>query len=204
VEVKAITDKAGGARLQGIWIVLGALWVLFIVSGFSILKQEAFTPVPGGASPAFFPVSSGLPLDRNKATLVFFAHPHCPCTRASLHELEAILAETGNNVSVVMVFAIPDGVPAGWEKGDLWNRAAALPGLHLFSDTGGREARGFGITGSGHVLLYEPGGKLIFSGGITPSRGHEGENPGRSAIVRYVLQGDSRVGHTPVFGCSLL
>ncbi len=66
------------------------------------------------------------------------------------------------------------------------------------------EAGRFGVKGSGHVLLYQPSGRLVFSGGITPSRGHEGDNPGRAAVISLVLQGRSPVNRTPVYGCPLL
>jgi hypothetical protein len=135
---------------------------------------------------------------------VLFGHPHCPCTQASLHELRVLLAETRNNVSVIVVFIIPDGVPAGWEQGDLWNAATTMPGLRIIRDQGGREARQFGVAGSGHVLLYAPSGKLLFSGGITASRGHEGDNLGRFTVVSLILNGHASVRRTPVFGCSLL
>ena len=71
-------------------------------------------------------------------------------------------------------------------------------------DPDGREARRFGVKGSGHVLLYEPSGDLVFSGGITPSRGHEGDNPGRSAVIDLINGGRAAVHRTPVFGCPLL
>jgi hypothetical protein len=105
---------------------------------------------------------------------------------------------------VSVVFTIPDGVPADWEKKDLWNLATSIPGLRVIRDQGGGEAHRFDAEGSGHVLLYAPSGKLLFSGGITASRGHEGDNVGRSAIVSFILDGHSPVSHTPVFGCSLL
>jgi hypothetical protein len=153
---------------------------------------------------SLFPRNSAVRLVSDKLTLVLFAHPRCPCTRASLHELDGILAETQNKISVTMVFTIPDGVPADWEKGDLWNSAKSIPGLRVIRDQGGGEAHRFDVEGSGHVLLYAPSGKLLFSGGITASRGHEGDNVGRSAIVNFILHGHSAVSHTPVFGCSLL
>jgi hypothetical protein len=151
-----------------------------------------------------FPGNSAVRLVSDKLTLVLFAHPHCPCTRASLHELEGLLAGTRNRVSVTVVFTIPDGVPAGWEQGDLWNSVTSIPGFRVIRDQGGGEAHRFDVEGSGHVLLYAPSGKLLFSGGITASRGHEGNNVGRSAIVSFILGGDSPVSHAPVFGCSLL
>jgi hypothetical protein len=53
-------------------------------------------------------------------------------------------------------------------------------------------------------VLYGPQGDLLFQGGITMSRGHEGDNPGRSALeslVRHKLFNQVR---TSVYGCSLL
>ena len=152
----------------------------------------------------FFPGSSAVRLVSDKLTLVLFAHPHCPCTRASLHELEGLLKGTRNRVSVTVVFTIPDGVPADWEQGDLWNSATSIPGLRVIRDQGGREAQRFAVKGSGHVLLYTPSGRLLFSGGITESRGHEGDSVGRSAVVSFILNGHASVSQTPVFGCSLL
>jgi hypothetical protein len=182
----------------------GVLWGLLLVVGFLFLAQEEFTPVKASLPVTLFPRSSAVRLVSDKLTLVLFAHPHCPCTRASLHELDGLLAETQNRVSVTVVFTIPDGVPADWEQGDLWNSATRIPGLHVIRDQGGGAAHQFDVEGSGHVLLYAPSGKLLFSGGITASRGHEGDNVGRSAIVSFILDGHSPVSHTPVFGCSLL
>jgi hypothetical protein len=151
------------------------------------LAQEEFTPVKASPSVTLFPGSSAILLVSDKLTLVLFAHPHCPCTRASLHELDSLLAGTQNRVAATVVFTIPDGVPTGWEQGDLWNSAKDIPGLNVIRDQGGLEAHLFAVEGSGHVLLYAPSGKLLFSGGITASRGHEGDNIGRSAIVSFIL-----------------
>jgi hypothetical protein len=49
-------------------------------------------------------VCSALPRDREGATLVLFAHPHCVCTRASLDELEVILSGHTRPVSAQVVF----------------------------------------------------------------------------------------------------
>jgi hypothetical protein len=182
----------------------GALWVFCLVIGFLILAQEEFTPVKALPQVALFPRSSALQLVPDEPTLVLFAHPHCPCTRASLHELDSLLAQTQHRVSAIVVFTIPDGVPAGWEKGDSWNAAVTIPGLRVIRDLGGWEAHQFDVQGSGHVLLFASSGKLLFSGGITASRGHEGDNAGLTAVVGFILNGHASVSQTPVFGCSLL
>ena len=175
-----------------------------VVIGFFILAQEEFTPVKAAPQVALFPPSAAFQLVSDKPTLVLFAHPHCPCTRASLHELDRLLAQARNRVSAIVVFTIPDGVPAGWEKGDLWNSASTIPGLRLIRDPGGEEAHHFNVQGSGQVLLFASSGKLLFSGGITGSRGHEGDNVGLAAVVSLILDGHGSVSQTPVFGCSLL
>jgi hypothetical protein len=43
----------------------------------------------------------------------------------------------------------------------------------------------------------------MFSGGITGSRGHSGDNAGRSAIVSLVNGESTETAETFVFGCSL-
>jgi hypothetical protein len=199
--IKAVTNSK---RSHGFLAAAGVLWGSLLVVGFLFLAQEEFTPVEASPPITLFPASSAVRLVSDKLTLVLFAHPHCPCTGASLRELDGLLAETQNRVSVTVVFTIPDGVPVHWEQGDLWNSATSIPGLRVIRDQGGREAHRFDVKGSGHVLLYAPSGKLLFSGGITASRGHEGGNVGRSAIVSFIHNGHASVNHTPVFGCSLL
>jgi hypothetical protein len=49
---------------------------------------------------------------------------------------------------VTVVFTIPDGVPSGWEQGDLWNSATTIPGLRVIRDQGGQEAHRFEVAGS--------------------------------------------------------
>lgn len=198
----ALNVQGKGGR--GLFVVGGGVWVALLLVGFSILGREEFTPVRSAPSVTIFPHDSAIQRARDQPTLLFFAHPQCPCTRASLHELDRLLAETQNKVSVVVVFTLPKGVPAGWEDGDLWQSAATMPGVRVFRDEGGRGANRFGVKGSGHVLLYDLSGALLFSGGITSSRGHEGDNPGRAAVISFILSGHALVSRTPVFGCSLL
>ena len=149
-------------RSHGFLAAAGILWGSLLVVGFLFLAQEEFTPVEASSPVTLFPASSAVRLVSDKLTLVLFAHPHCPCTRASLRELDGLLAETQNRVSVTVVFTIPDGVPVDWEQGDLWNSATRMPGLCVIRDQGGGEARQFEVEGSGHVLLYDPAGKLTF------------------------------------------
>jgi hypothetical protein len=80
----------------------------------------------------------------------------------------------------------------------------SIPGIIRKTDVSGQEAKLFGAKTSGDVLLFGANGNLIFAGGITASRGHEGDNNGADAMLKAI--DDSRratVSTTPVFGCSL-
>ena len=175
-----------------------------LLIGFAALEREEFTPVVSTPVQGRFSAHTGLHLSMGKPSLFLFLHPYCPCSRASLHELDSLQTAISGKAAVTVVFTIPPGLAPGWKEADLWKSANALPGASVFIDGNGVEATRFGVKGSGHVLLYGPSGQLLFSGGITPSRGHEGENPGRTAITELILSGHSLVSHTPVFGCSLL
>jgi hypothetical protein len=52
-------------------------------------------------------------------------------------------------------------------------------------------------------MVYDAGGALLFSGGITGSRGHAGDNAGRSSIVALLNRLPGTHTSTNVFGCSL-
>ena len=185
-------------------LIAGLVWIATLGTGFFALASEEFTPVPDAVLITKFPSRSAITLAADVPTLILFAHPHCPCTRASLHELDGLLASCSQRLAVTIVFVIPKGVGPHWEQGELWQLAARMPGVRVITDQDGHEAGRFGVKGSGHVLLYQPSGQLVFSGGITPSRGHEGDNPGHAAVVSLVTQGHAPVSHTPVFGCPLL
>src|SRR4029078_12925735 len=68
---------------------------------------------------------------------------------------------------------------------------------------GARVAARLGATTSGHVLVYGADGALLFSGGITSARAHEGDSIGQNAIVRALYGGKPPIDQTPVFGCGL-
>jgi hypothetical protein len=97
----------------------------------------------------------------------------------------------------------PADEPAGWEQTDLWRTASAIPGVHVMTDVGGAEARVFGALVSGQTLLYSAMGSLLFSGGITGARGHEGDNAGRTALTSILAGRTSATIRTKVFGCYL-
>jgi hypothetical protein len=70
-------------------------------------------------------------------------------------------------------------------------------------DDRGVEAERFGTSTSGQTLLYSADGRLLFSGGITGSRGHAGDNEGRDGLVALLTRAGSGRTRASVFGCPL-
>jgi hypothetical protein len=135
--------------------------------------------------------------------VVFVAHPQCTCTRASLGELAEALARSTSKPKTYVVFVKPSSMPEGWEKSDLWETASRLPNATIVRDDDGREAGIFGAATSGQTFVYDADGALQFSGGITASRAHAGDNEGRSSVVALLNRLDRNRPTTNVYGCSL-
>ena len=168
--------------------------------GASLLWRYALTPGMEALSTPQWPADSTLRLRADAPTLVVFLHPQCPCSRATVRELAEIL-QAGCNVHHAQVVVYkPSRTDSSWEHTDLWEAAAQISGVSLSVDWDGCEAKRFSATTSGHAMLYSPEGRLLFSGGITYARGHEGTSEGRAALLSLV--GDEHsIKQTPVFGC---
>lgn len=185
-------------------IVFGVFWLLAAGIGFVWILNYQSTSGAAGIAPEHWPTGTQITLDSQRDTLVMFAHPQCPCTRASMEELNRLLARTEGKVAAQVFFFKPDKFSGDWVHSDLWKSAAAIPGVVVREDPNGAQARLFGAETSGDVLLYDTHGRLLFNGGITGSRGHAGDNAGENAIVAR-LQGQAvSLKQTPVYGCSLL
>jgi hypothetical protein len=183
--------------------VIALLWLGSAVTGLWVLAAYENKPGVSAVAPQRWPVQTRLALATDRPTLVVLAHPQCPCTRASLAELAEILARSNNRPKTYVLFLRPVGFAAGWEKTDLWESAAKLPGVTLVRDDEGREARRFGAETSGQTMLYNTSGALVFSGGITGSRGHIGDNAGQAALIDLLGRGQADRSGTSVFGCPL-
>jgi len=168
------------------------------------MSNYEYRPGLAATPPGHWPAASRIDRTAGLATLVMLVHPRCPCSRASLEELDRLMARSQGLVTTHVLFLKPLDLPEGWEKTDLWRSAAAIPGVHVMRDDDGAEAAWFGAVTSGQVVLYDPEGRLVFSGGITVSRGHAGDNEGLSAILSLLAHAGGTRHGTPVFGCSLI
>ena len=186
-----------------VWVGAGfAAWIVTVGAGLTMLWAYAGTPGPPAAALPAWPAAA-FARDAGKPALVLFLHPQCPCSRSTVSELARLLAEVHASPAVYALIYRPSDAKAGWEHTDLWDSAAAIPGVHVMTDDGGARAHVFGAIVSGQALLYDAAGALQFSGGITGARGHEGDNPGRSAVRELLNGGHPSTASTPSFGCLL-
>jgi hypothetical protein len=181
----------------------GALWLCVIAVGVGVLWSYESTPGVAAAAPDRWPAASRIKPAAGRATLVMSAHPHCPCTRASIGELARLMTQAQGRVTAYVLFVKPQGFSDRWVQSDLWASAAAVPGVTPVLDDEGVEAGRFHAETSGQTVLYDAAGNLLFSGGITSARGHAGDNAGRTAIVSLLISDEAAERDTPVFGCPL-
>jgi hypothetical protein len=192
----------GASRVPGAALVPVVLaWLVGVGGANWALLQYKQTPGEAGSAPAHWPAEARIAREPGKYTLVMLAHPRCPCTRASVAELGRLMAQFHERISAQVLLLKPAGTSADWSQGPL-AEAERIPGVKVQVDEGGMEAERFGARTSGQVVVYDPEGRLVFSGGITPGRGHEGDNAGSAEIAAVVGAGQGS-GKSPVYGCAL-
>jgi hypothetical protein len=199
-------SRASGPRVRrvGSLAFLAALWLLFAGAGLAVVWNYANRPGEPGTPPSRWPAETAIARAPGLPRLLLFVHPRCPCSRATLGELSLLLSRCRDRATCEVVFVLPPGVTADWERTDLVAAAKAIPGVDVRFDREGREAQRFGAKTSGETLLYDGAGRLRFHGGITAARGDSGDNLGRCSLSALLTDGVSALAETPVFGCSLL
>jgi hypothetical protein len=184
------------------WLVT-CCWLAAVLASFVAMIDREVTPGEAAAAPDKYPDGILPPRSADRATLVMFAHPRCPCTSASMDELSQILQTCPGRADVRILFRTPARAADDWKSSALWEAATELPDTTITPDPDGAIASQCGVATSGHVLLYGASGKLLFSGGITGSRGHVGENAGRNAVVAILSGGQYAGRGNATFGCPL-
>ncbi len=183
--------------------VLCLFWCASVSFGWLLISNYSYRNGELTQPPTQWPLDSSLRFSTQRSRLVVFAHPRCPCTNATLSELERLLARDFEKLETIVVFEKPAIAPEGWERTKLYQTAGAIEGVTTFIDMGGAEAKRFHANTSGVALLYDPLGRLVFHGGLTSARGHEGENQGLASLRDYLQGVEPRIERSCVYGCPL-
>ena len=186
------------------FLIFSSLWITAVVMGLAVLFKFETRPGASANASLQWPIETSLKQNSEKFSLVIFAHPRCSCSRATIGELERLMPTLKDKALVSIFFVQPEKQDLNWVKTALFERAQQIPGVQVFIDKNLKEARFFDAKTSGQTFFYNQQGQLLFSGGITPSRGHMGDSQGRELILKWVSdQTGPTLGRTPVFGCAL-
>jgi hypothetical protein len=183
------------------WLIAAVtLWLGAIVSAMALLVSHSRVPGGAGAGLEYWPDDAEIPHSPGIASLVVFLHPECPCSQATIAELARVLSKSRRPIQVTACLA-------SWKselnESSLWQATQRIPGVTTVADEEGRIAKWFGASTSGTAMLFDERGKLLFLGGITGARGHEGDNAGKGALIQ-LLNGQSRgIERAHVYGCSI-
>jgi hypothetical protein len=109
----------------------------------------------------------------------------------------------GNKATTYALFLKPNGCSEKFARSALFEQTSRIKGVNAIVDENGREAKIFGSQTSGQLMVYNPKGHLVFAGGITPSRGHEGDNLGLDAASQIIDEKKRTFDCTDVYGCPL-
>lgn len=180
------------------------VWLAAVVTAMLAVWAYKTTDNGTARAPARWPSESRIAIAPERAAVLLFAHPQCPCTKASMAELARLAARVGDAAAIHVVLVRPAGTAPDFTAGELAERAAQIAGAKIFVDDGGREAARFAALTSGTVVVYA-GGELRFTGGITNARGHEGKAAAQDQIAAIVQRAERshEIATAPTFGCAL-
>lgn len=184
--------------------VLTAIWFGLVVAVFSQMAIYQSTPGQSAEAARRMPVVAQVSPVAGAGTVIMFIHPKCPCTQASLSELERLVVEIPAETQTYVVCVVPNGVGEDWLDTALVSRAKSLAGVVVLNDTDGEMLSAFDAKTSGETFVYDENAERIFHGGITPSRGHEGISAGRVAVAELLGGRTEKSCTTPIFGCPLV
>ena len=125
------------------WVLgaVGVLWVLALTVGLRAMLNYEDGPAEPGDPPGEWPKDSEVSRTAGMPMVVVFAHPKCPCTDATSGELSMLMTRLQGKAAATVIFVRPARFAEGWEKTELWHSAEVIPGVTVFSDPGGVEAR---------------------------------------------------------------
>src|SRR2546428_12858945 len=89
----------GSAVTSVVLTTAGVLWAVGVLAGLKVMWSYETMPGESAQPPVEWPADSRIERVAGRPTLIMLAHPRCSCTRASLVELNAIMAEVPGAVT---------------------------------------------------------------------------------------------------------
>ncbi|QEG20794.1 hypothetical protein [Mariniblastus fucicola] len=173
------------------------------LAGFAVLVDYSSRPGPVAPTPRQFPAQAFPDREKGTPTIVVAYHPKCPCTFATVRCLERLRTEFRCKPNLIAYAYRPESAPDSWIESSSTAILRKFEGTVIDPDAEASVSRQFGARVSGHVFVYDGNDKLVFSGGITPGRGHEGYCEASLQFVRSVNGATTESTQWPIFGCEI-
>ena len=203
----SVTARKPTARRQTAFIslllVAYAIWGGLLLIGHIVLFEYEMTAGPFVNLKRIFPTKSSILLTHGRPNIILFLHPCCPCSVASVDEFHQLMREGEKDAIGTVVFYMPHEQEAEWSHQPIVSSVKRIRNTSVLYDTDGSQAELFGAATSGHVFIFDGRGVLQFSGGITGSRGHTGDNHNFEMARATIIDRRPKFATAPVFGCSL-
>ncbi len=188
-------------------VAMTILWLIAVGAFVTSITDHLARPGPVSEHQSnAWPTNERVRLNEDGFTLLMFVHPDCPCTQSSLAELERLLAQQSvRPINTHIILPVPNDAESTHKITNVFPRSLSLYPFqekHIL-DKNAQLTRLFGIRTSGHCLLFDQSGQLLFSGGLTPLRGHEGSCPGNISLAECLHGQPPQTRQSPVFGCAL-
>lgn len=180
------------------YLFISAFFLLLSLSGVAALSSYSSKPGLDSEAEVKWPQESKLST-KKEFRLVMFIHPGCPCSKASLEELSKV---QGPNIETTIVILEDPMFKDMLQNNPLVKKAKSLKHANVVVDHMGHEAKLFGAKTSGATFLYQ-NSNLVFSGGVTVSRGHVGDSEGLRIIKDKLANKSSSSWLSRVYGCGL-
>jgi hypothetical protein len=194
------------------FVVYSALWVVTAVTGVCLHAGVDAAPAHASTGPRTRPRIAELNAPDGAPLIIMALHPRCPCSPASIDELRALRARCDAATHVAVLICTPADSASDAATSTEWDEAfdrmsARFDRETVIRDRSGTIAASLGLHASGATLMYDAGGHLTFSGGLTLARGMAGANPTAVNAVQS-LSASTDVclpdASSPVYGCTLI
>jgi hypothetical protein len=179
----------------GLWMAIAGVGLALIASHDSKAGRRAIVP-------AAWSSELGLPEQDGRPLVVVAVHPRCPCTPSTIDAIRDATARAQAEPRIIAIVMTPSSQGPDWAGGESLAKLREI-GAQINIDLDGAGAARLGATTSGHVIVFAADGTRVFSGGVTPSRGHVGECNGTTALEASLRGRRPHIAETPVFGCEL-
>ena len=204
-----VVESSGRGPRGSVAIAISiGVWGAVTAGGFAALLVYSQTPGADARPPALAVASPRSSLlmagcGKGQFQLVVAVHPRCPCTQATLAELEKLLQRYPDALRATALVYQPKGAAHEWQQAANYRWAQQLPNTQVLADVDAQLARHVGLLVSGAVVLYGADGQPRYYGGITAARGHVGDNLGSQAIASWIEGVSADTTYAPVYGCAI-